>query len=94
MDITKNWLVGAQQTAPTYSIITLPAFAKQTVKVGMSGGYVPFTFSEKDVLQGFEVDLWNEIALRSDYDVKFFYPLSQACSGCLKPAILIPFLTK
>ncbi|HEY7866190.1 MAG TPA: transporter substrate-binding domain-containing protein, partial [Psychromonas sp.] len=53
------------------SVITLPAFAKQTVKVGMSGGYVPFTFSEKDVLQGFEVDLWNEIALRSDYDVKF-----------------------
>lgn len=53
------------------SLLTVPAFAQQTVKVGMSGRYFPFTFSKKDVLQGFEVDVWNEIAKRSDYKVEF-----------------------
>jgi putative S-methylcysteine transport system substrate-binding protein len=53
------------------SLMTVPAFAQQTVKVGMSGRYFPFTFSKKDILQGFEVDLWNEIASRSNYKVEF-----------------------
>ncbi|GLS92030.1 amino acid ABC transporter substrate-binding protein [Psychromonas marina] len=53
------------------SLLTLPAFAQETVKVGMSGRYFPFTFSKLDKLQGFEVDLWNEIAERSDYKVEF-----------------------
>lgn len=53
------------------SLLTVPAFAQQTVKVGMSGRYFPFTFSKKDVLQGYEVDVWNEIAKRSDYKVEF-----------------------
>jgi len=53
------------------SFITLSASAKETVKVGMSGRYVPFTFSEKDVLQGFDVDVWKEIGKRADYDVEF-----------------------
>ena len=53
------------------SLLTLPAFAQETVKVGMSGRYFPFTFSKQDKLQGFEVDLWNEIAKRSDYKVEF-----------------------
>lgn len=66
------------------SVFTLPAFAKQTVKVGMSGSYVPFTFSEKDVLQGFEVDMWNEIALRSDYDVKFVLSTFSGLFGMLE----------
>lgn len=66
------------------SLITVPAFAKETVKVGMSGNYVPFTFSEKDVLQGFEVDLWNEIALRSDYDVEFVLSSFSGLFGMLE----------
>ncbi|ABM03692.1 amino acid ABC transporter substrate-binding protein, PAAT family [Psychromonas ingrahamii 37] len=66
------------------SLITVPAFAKETVKVGMSGNYVPFTFSEKDVLQGFEVDLWNEIALRADYDVKFVLSSFSGLFGMLE----------
>lgn len=53
------------------SLLTVPAFAQETVKVGMSGRYFPFTFSKQDKLQGFEVDLWNEIAARSDYKVEF-----------------------
>jgi len=53
------------------SLLTVPAFAQETVKVGMSGRYFPFTFSKQDKLQGFEVDVWNEIAKRSDYKVEF-----------------------
>ncbi len=45
--------------------------AQQTVKVGMSGRYFPFTFVRQDQLQGFEVDVWNEIARRNDYQVEF-----------------------
>jgi len=47
------------------------ALAAEVVKVGMSGTYFPFTFVKKDVLQGFEVDLWNEVAKRNDYKVEF-----------------------
>ena len=53
------------------SLITLPAFAQETVKVGMSGRYFPFTFSKMDKLQGFEVDLWDEIGKRSNYKVEY-----------------------
>ncbi|WP_420848109.1 amino acid ABC transporter substrate-binding protein [Photobacterium sanctipauli] len=45
--------------------------AATDVKVGMSGRYFPFTFVKQDQLQGFEVDLWNEIAERNDYNVEF-----------------------
>lgn len=45
--------------------------ADTVVKVGMSGRYFPFTFVEKDKLQGFEVDLWHEIARRNSYSVEF-----------------------
>ena len=41
------------------------------VKVGMSGRYYPFTFVEKDKLQGFEVDLWDEIGERNGYQVEY-----------------------
>jgi len=64
----KKLLVAAVATS---SLLTVPAFEQQTVKVGMSGRYFPFTFSKKDVLQGFEVDVWNEIAKRSDYKVEY-----------------------
>lgn len=40
-------------------------------KVGMSGNYYPFTFMEKGELQGFEVDIWNEISKRTDVPVEF-----------------------
>jgi len=53
------------------SLLTVPAFAQETVKVGMSGRYFPFTFSKMDKLQGFEVDVWDEIAKRSDYKVEY-----------------------
>ncbi|WP_136798596.1 MULTISPECIES: amino acid ABC transporter substrate-binding protein [Desulfosediminicola] len=45
--------------------------ANTVVKVGMSGRYFPFTFVQMDKLQGFEVDLWNEIAKRNNYIVEY-----------------------
>ncbi len=33
----------------------------ETIRVGMSGGYFPFTFVRADKLQGFEVDLMNAV---------------------------------
>lgn len=47
------------------------ALAAEQIKVGMSGTYFPFTFVKKDQLQGFEVDVWNELAKRNDYQVEF-----------------------
>ncbi|BCL71681.1 amino acid ABC transporter substrate-binding protein [Vibrio nigripulchritudo] len=61
----------------TLAALALTASFAQTVqaatevKVGMSGRYFPFTFVEKDVLQGFEVDLWDEIGKRNDYKVEY-----------------------
>ncbi len=47
------------------------AKADDVIKVGMSGRYFPFTFVKKDVLQGFEVDVWNEIGKRTNSKVEF-----------------------
>jgi len=52
-------------------LMTQTAIAAEVVKVGMSGTYFPFTFSKRGELQGFEVDLWNEIGKRNDYQVEF-----------------------
>jgi putative amino-acid transport system substrate-binding protein len=52
-------------------VISVPAFASDTVKVGMSGRYFPFSFVKQDQLQGFEVDLWDEIGQRNDYDIEY-----------------------
>ncbi|MCT4368911.1 amino acid ABC transporter substrate-binding protein [Yangia mangrovi] len=43
----------------------------QTLRVGMSGGYFPFTFVKQDVLQGFEVDVMNAIGEETGLDVEF-----------------------
>ncbi|UXX84827.1 amino acid ABC transporter substrate-binding protein [Roseovarius pelagicus] len=43
----------------------------ETLDVGMSGGYFPFTFVKLDVLQGFEVDLINAIAAETGDEVNF-----------------------
>ena len=39
----------------------LPATA-ETIRVGMSGGYFPFTFTRADELQGFEPSLQDQRA--------------------------------
>ncbi|TWI33400.1 amino acid ABC transporter substrate-binding protein [Paracoccus sulfuroxidans] len=49
---------------------TSPAFA-DTIRVGMSGGYFPFTFVRADKLQGFEVDFLNAIGEETGHDIEF-----------------------
>lgn len=42
------------------------------IKIGTSGGYHPFTFmNEEGKLDGFEIDVWNEIGKRIGYDVEY-----------------------
>jgi len=43
----------------------------KALKIGVSGEYYPFCFSENDELQGFEIDMWNEIAKRLGYTVEY-----------------------
>lgn len=43
----------------------------QTIKVGSSGSYFPFTYVEKGELKGFEIDLWSEISKRVNQPVEF-----------------------
>ena len=40
-------------------------------KVGMSGGYFPFTFVEQDQLKGFEVDVMNALGEQMEADIEF-----------------------
>lgn len=57
-------------TAALIAATLVPA-AADTIRVGMSGGYFPFTFVEKDVLQGFEVDFMNAIGELTGHDIEF-----------------------
>lgn len=43
----------------------------ETLRVGMSGGYFPFTFVRQDVLQGFEVDVMEAVAEVLEVEVDF-----------------------
>nr|WP_300310506.1 amino acid ABC transporter substrate-binding protein [Halomonas sp.] len=45
--------------------------ADDTLKVGMSGGYFPFTFVEQDKLKGFEVDVMEAVGEEMGVDVEF-----------------------
>lgn len=46
--------------------------ADNTLKIGTSGGYHPYTFmNDNQELDGFEIDVWNEIGKRAGYEVEF-----------------------
>ncbi len=69
----KNW-VKVAVAAIALSAATVQAAADTAateVKVGMSGRYFPFTFVKQDKLQGFEVDMWDEIGKRNDYKIEY-----------------------
>ncbi len=56
--------------ALTVVTLAVPVTA-ETIRVGMSGGYFPFTFVKQDELQGFEVDLMNALAAKTGDTVEF-----------------------
>ena len=53
--------------------LTGPALAQEaeTLRVGMSGGYFPFTFVRQDELQGFEVDVMNAVGEEAGLEIEF-----------------------
>ena len=44
---------------------------KTKIVVGTSASYKPWAFQENDVVKGFEIDVWKEIAKRNDYELEF-----------------------
>ncbi|WP_376870417.1 amino acid ABC transporter substrate-binding protein [Albirhodobacter sp. R86504] len=50
---------------------SLTAAQADVLRVGMSGGYFPFTFVKLDVLQGFEVDFMNAVAAETGDEVEY-----------------------
>ncbi|KNF10177.1 amino acid ABC transporter amino acid-binding protein YxeM [Gottschalkia purinilytica] len=44
---------------------------KKVIKVGTAGEYYPWCFKKDNKLQGFEIDVWNEIGKRSASDIEF-----------------------
>ncbi|QDY71654.1 amino acid ABC transporter substrate-binding protein [Qingshengfaniella alkalisoli] len=57
-------------TALALGLVASPLTA-DTLRVGMSGGYFPFTFVQQDVLQGFEVDFINAVTEITGDDVEY-----------------------
>lgn len=63
-------IVGCTSNTSTEAPAETPE--KNVIRIGTSGGYPPFTFmNDADQLDGFEIDVWNEIAQRIDYTVEF-----------------------
>ncbi|MGE5627381.1 MAG: amino acid ABC transporter substrate-binding protein [Solirubrobacterales bacterium] len=61
----------------------------KTIKVGMSGGYYPYTFkNNNNNLDGFEVDVWNEIGKRTGYKVEYVAASFSGLFGMLDTAKL------
>lgn len=54
--------------------------AADTIRVGMSGGYFPFTFTRGNELQGFEVDFMRAVAAETGDEVEF---VTMAFSGLI-----------
>jgi len=54
-----------------------------TLRVGMSGGYYPFTFVEQDELKGFEVDVMNAVGEQIGDDIEFVTASFSGLAGML-----------
>ncbi|MCC5780280.1 amino acid ABC transporter substrate-binding protein [Nitratireductor sp. B36] len=50
---------------------TVSASNAETIRVGMSGGYFPFTFVKQDKLQGFEVDFIDAVVKETGDEVEY-----------------------
>ncbi len=66
----RSILIGGALVAGLAGTSTLAQDAG-TLRVGMSGGYFPFTFVREDKLQGFEVDLMNAIGAETGHEIAF-----------------------
>ena len=67
----KQIAFAAAATAGLASMAAAQSDEAETLRVGMSGGYFPFTFTEQDVLQGFEVDVMDAVAEETGLEVEY-----------------------
>lgn len=55
-----------------------------TLRVGMSGGYFPFTFVEQDELKGFEIDVMNAVGEITGDDIELVTASFSGLAGMLE----------
>nr|WP_223302898.1 amino acid ABC transporter substrate-binding protein [Halotalea alkalilenta] len=60
-----------------------PTAQAETIRVGMSGGYYPFTFVRQDQLQGFEIDVMNAVGEKLGDEVQFVTASFSGLAGML-----------
>jgi putative amino-acid transport system substrate-binding protein len=65
-------------------LVAQEAADQEPIRVGMSGGYFPFTFVEQDELQGFEVDVMNAVAEEIGRPVEFMTMSFSGLIGALE----------
>lgn len=54
------------------ALFSISAYANSnSIRVGTSGGYFPYTFYKSDKLQGFEIDIWNAIGKKLNKKIVF-----------------------
>ncbi|SNY98606.1 amino acid ABC transporter substrate-binding protein [Halomonas sp. hl-4] len=80
---TLNMTLGAFALSIASGLFAATAQA-DTLKVGMSGGYFPFTFVEQDELKGFEVDVMNAVGEITGDDIEFVTASFSGLAGMLE----------
>ncbi|TDV91130.1 putative amino-acid transport system substrate-binding protein [Halomonas alkaliantarctica] len=85
MAYLRRWkrTVAALSLSMVGGVLSVAAQA-DTLRVGMSGGYFPFTFVEQDVLKGFEVDVMNAVGEITGDDIEFVTASFSGLAGMLE----------
>ncbi len=64
-------LSGCQGQSKPEKAVKANSTETKTLIVGTSASYYPWAFKKDDVVQGFEIEVWNEIAKRNGYKLEF-----------------------
>jgi len=85
MAYLRRWkrTVAALSLSMVGGVLSVAAQA-DTLRVGMSGGYFPFTFVEQDELKGFEVDVMNAEGEVTGDDIEFVTASFSGLAGMLE----------
>lgn len=75
--------LGALALSAASGVFAAAAHAEM-LRVGMSGGYFPFTFVEQDELKGFEVDVMNAVGEITGDDIEFVTASFSGLAGMLE----------
>lgn len=64
-------MIKSLKAATAILVLLAGTASAETIRVGMSGQYFPFTFTRNNQLQGFEVDVLNAVGARTGDTVEF-----------------------